>query len=277
LVANAVRYGVPLPGRDAKWNERLMVFDDQVSLRGLGTLRIFPLIAGDRVLGTLVAGGKASVLNADTQRTLEVMAIQVAQAILRAQLFEQMERMATTDGLTGLLNHRAFQTRAEEVLAQAKRYGRKCSIILGDIDHFKAVNDTHGHPTGDVVLKGVALLLTQQARDSDVVARYGGEEFAIIMPETDGAGAKAIAERIREAVMRQAFKVDSGQIRVTISLGIATFIDDGADKQAWIDAADQALYHAKRRGRNQSLAASQLSPSNAPAGFSRPLAAPAIG
>lgn len=276
LVANVVRYGVPLPGRDAKWNEKLTVFDDRLPLRGIGALRIFPLVAGDRVVGTLVAGANASMLSDDTQRMLEVMAIQVAQAILRAQLFEQMERMATTDGLTGLLNHRAFQARADEVLAHAKRYERKCSIVLTDIDHFKVVNDTHGHPAGDVVLKGVAKLLTQQARDSDIVARYGGEEFAIIMPETDAIGARTTAERIRETVMRQTFKVDTGLIKVTLSLGIATFVDDGGDKKAWIDAADQALYQAKRRGRNQSLLASQI---RAPAALSpistRPVAATA--
>jgi len=189
---------------------------------------------------------------------IEVMAIQAAQAVLRAQLYEQMEKMATTDGLTGLFNHRTFQSKTDEALAQARRYDRRCALILTDIDHFKAVNDTYGHPTGDVVLKQVARVLKQKARDTDIVARYGGEEFAIVMPETDLAGARAIAERIRKAVMTEAFQTELGPLKVTLSLGVATFPDLGADKQALIDLADQCLYHAKRHGRNQVVTGAQL-------------------
>jgi two-component system, cell cycle response regulator len=189
---------------------------------------------------------------------IEVIAIQAAQAILRAQLFEQMERMATTDGLTGLLNHRTFQSRADDALAQAHRYGRKCSFILTDIDHFKSVNDTYGHPTGDQVLKGVARLIQQTARDTDVVARYGGEEFAIVMPETDMNGARIIAERIREAVMAEVFQTELGPLKVTLSLGIATAPESAKEKQALIDLADQCLYQAKRSGRNRAVTAAEL-------------------
>jgi diguanylate cyclase (GGDEF)-like protein len=187
-----------------------------------------------------------------------VIAIQAAQAVLRAQLYEAMERMATTDGLTTLLNHRTFQMRFDEALAAARRYGRKCSVILTDIDHFKSVNDTWGHPTGDLVLKGVAKILRDKARDTDIVARYGGEEFALIMPETDTKGALVIAERIREAVMTETFQSDQGPLKVTLSLGIATFPDAAQDKQAMVDLADQCLYFAKRHGRNQSVTVAQL-------------------
>jgi len=166
--------------------------------------------------------------------------------------------MATTDGLTGLLNHRTFQLRMDEALAAARRYGRKCSLILTDIDHFKSVNDTWGHPTGDLVLKGVAKILKDKARDTDIVARYGGEEFAIVMPETDQKGAQAIAERIREAVSGETFQTEMGPLKVTLSLGIATFADDAKDKHGLVELADQCLYFAKRNGRNQVVTADRL-------------------
>ena len=259
LVANVVRYGAPLPGRDVRAMDKQIIFDADIQVRGLSALKIFPLVSGDRILGTLVAGTrKKGALDQDVLRMLEVIAIQAAQAVLRAQLYEQMETMATTDGLTGLLNHRTFQSKADEAVAHARRYGRKCSLILADIDHFKSVNDTYGHPTGDHVLKGVAKLLRAKARDTDVVARYGGEEFAIIMPETDSAGARVIAERMREAIAAEAFQTELGPLKVTLSLGIASAPENAAEKQALIDLADQCLYQAKRLGRNRSVTAAQL-------------------
>jgi diguanylate cyclase (GGDEF)-like protein len=259
LVANVVRYGAPLPGRDVKAMDRQVIFDDETQIRGLAALKIFPLTAGDRILGTLVAGSrKKTALDHDVLRMLEVLAIQAAQAVLRAQLFEQMEKMATTDGLTGLTNHRTFQQRADEALAHARRYGRKCSLILTDVDHFKSVNDTYGHPIGDLVLKGVARIVREKARDTDVVARYGGEEFALVMPETDAKGALVIAERIREAVKAEIFQTEMGPLKVTLSLGIATFPENAMEKQQLIDLADQCLYFAKRHGRNQSVTVDKM-------------------
>ncbi|MBL9039594.1 MAG: diguanylate cyclase [Archangium sp.] len=259
LVANVVRYGAPLPGRDVGAMDRQIIFDDDTQIRGLQSLKIFPLVAGDRILGTLVCGARKKLsFDNDELRMLEVIAIQAAQAVLRAQLFEQMERMATTDGLTGLVNHRTFQGRFDEHLAGARRYGRKLSVVLTDVDHFKSVNDTYGHPMGDQVLKGVARILRECARDTDVVARYGGEEFALVMPETDTKAAQVVAERIRERVMKEIFQTEQGPLKVTLSLGIATFPEAAADKQALIDLADQCLYFAKRHGRNQTVTVQQL-------------------
>ncbi len=259
LVANVVRYGAPLPGRDAGAMDRQIIFDDDTQIRGLHSLKIFPLVAGERILGTLVAGSrKKAAFDNDELRMLEVIAIQAAQAVLRAQLYAQMETMATTDGLTGLLNHRTFQGRFDEALASARRYGRKVSLLLTDIDHFKSVNDTYGHPMGDAVLKGVAKILKEQARDTDVVARYGGEEFVVVMPETDAKNAHLIAERIRERIMKEVFQTDQGPLKVTLSIGVATFPDVGAEKQQLIDLADQCLYFAKRHGRNQSVTVAQM-------------------
>ncbi|MFN7132433.1 MAG: diguanylate cyclase, partial [Myxococcales bacterium] len=254
LVANVVRYGAPLPGRDLRQMERPVVFDESTQLRGLASLKIVPLKAGDRILGTLVAGSrKKTAFDEDFVRTLEVLGMQAAQSVLRANLFEQMELMATTDGLTNLLNRRTLQSRYEEALLLASRYHKKLSVILTDIDHFKSVNDTYGHPVGDQVLRGVAKILRTTARDTDIVARYGGEEFCIVMPETDDKGAKVIAERIRNEVQAAVFDTELGPLKVTMSLGIATFPDHGTDKQVLIDKSDQCLYFAKHHGRNRSV------------------------
>jgi two-component system, cell cycle response regulator len=306
LVANVVRYGAPLPGRALPNMEQKVVFDEDTEIRGLGALRILPLVAADRILGTLVAGTRArGALGEDVLRMLEVLAIQaaqavlraqlfeqterlattdgltslanrrnfqaragqaLAQAVLRAQLFEQTERLATTDGLTSLANRRNFQARAGQALAQARRYGRACAVLITDIDHFKVVNDTYGHPAGDVVLRGVAQMLREQARDTDVVARYGGEEFAVVMPETDLRGAQVIAERLREAVAARSFHTDLGPVRVTLSIGLAASPGDGTEMEALVQLADQCLYQAKRGGRNRVVTADALRPARLQAG-----------
>ena len=257
LVASVVRHGVALPSKDTLPSERHIVFSDNIFLGGLGSIKVFPLMTGERTLGTLVVGSKKKqAIEADELRMLEVVAISAAQAVLRAQLFEQMEKMATMDGLTGLYNHRTFQVRLEELLSTSKRYGRQCSLILFDVDHFKSVNDTYGHPVGDYVLKRIGKLLRRLARDSDIPTRYGGEEFALIMPETDLQGAKAIAERIREAVEAETFQTEQGALRVTVSLGIVTFPACAKGKATLIEVADQRLYMAKHRGRNCIVATS---------------------
>jgi diguanylate cyclase (GGDEF)-like protein len=259
LVANVVRYGAPLPGREVRQMEKQVVFDESTLLKGLSSLKIVPLRSGERILGTLVAGTRRKgAFDEDSVRTLEVLAMQAAQSILRANLFEQMERMATTDGLTGLLNHRTFQSKCDEALQLARRYKKKLSFMLTDIDHFKNVNDTYGHPVGDLVLKGVAKILKETARDTDIVARYGGEEFCVIMPETDMDGAKAIAERIRQEIQDAVYETELGPLKVTMSLGIAGFPDVCEAKQELIDKADQCLYFAKDHGRNRSVTVPEM-------------------
>jgi two-component system cell cycle response regulator len=254
LVACAVRLDASLPAKELRLADAV-VFDDATRLKGLSSLKVVPLRAGDAVLGTLVLGArKPQAYEADALRQLEVVAMQAAQSIQRARLFEETERLATTDGLTGLVNHRTFQLRLDEHLAAAQRYGKKLSLLLTDIDHFKVVNDTYGHPVGDVVLKGVAKLLQKEARTTDVAARYGGEEFALVMPETDLAGAQKTAERIREKVGQALFRTEHGELKVTLSIGIATFPQDASTKAQLVEIADGGLYHAKRHGRNQTVA-----------------------
>ena len=228
-------------------------------MRGLASMKVLPLRAGESVLGTLVLGAKVpGAYDPDAVRQLEVVAMQAGDSILRARLFEATERLATTDGLTGLVNHRTFQARLDEHLASAQRYGKKISLLLTDIDHFKAVNDTYGHPVGDVVLKQVAKILQKEARTTDVAARYGGEEFALVMPETDLAGAVKTADRIRQKVAQARFPTGQGELRITLSIGVATFPGDATSKAQLVERADGGLYHAKRHGRNQTVALAAL-------------------
>jgi len=258
LVSSVVRLGSSLPGKEVDL-ARTMVFDPATRLRGIASIKVVPLKSGEDVLGTLVLGARRpGAFAGDAVRRLEVVAMQAAESLQRSRLFEQTERLATTDGLTGLLNHRTFQARLDEHLAQAQRYGKKVSLILCDIDHFKSVNDTHGHPVGDQVLRGVARALTQSARQTDVVARHGGEEFAVVMPETETPGALVIAERIRERIAKTTFETEQGPLRVTMSLGVATFPEDGARKAELVERADGCLYHAKRHGRDRSVSAASL-------------------
>ena len=158
----------------------------------------------------------------------------------------QLECLATTDGLTGLNNHRHFQTRFAEAFQMASRYHNILSVLLLDVDHFKQFNDTFGHPAGDQTLKTVANSLTIAARNTDFVARYGGEEFAVILPETDAQGALEAAERFRSAVESQEWPLRS----VTVSIGAATWNLATETPPMMLEQADNALYASKRSGRN---------------------------
>jgi two-component system, cell cycle response regulator len=259
LVVSAVRRNAILPEAKDIDVAKAVVFDAATRLKGMASVKVIPLRAGENVLGTLVLGSRrAGVYDLEAVEQLRVIAMQAGDALLRARLFDETERLATTDGLTGLVNHRTFQTRLDEHVLAAERYGKKLSLLLCDIDHFKSVNDTYGHPVGDQVLRAVARTLANEARGTDVVARYGGEEFAVVMPETDTGGALVIAERIRERVGALVLETEQGPLRVTMSLGVATFPEDAARKAGLVERADGCLYHAKRHGRNQSVAAASL-------------------
>ncbi len=220
----------------------------------LAGAKVLPLLWQDRGIGALVLGSShENFLSNDAYEMMRVISDHATIAIANAQMYERMERMATTDGLTSLTNHRYFQELFDAMLARCERYGRKMSLILTDIDHFKSINDTYGHPVGDMVLKKVAKLLTGAARRTDVVARYGGEEFAVLMEETGTDGALQTAERIRKAVENEMMRSENGSFKCTISLGIATFPQDANVKAKLAECADQALYQAKRSGRNRSV------------------------
>jgi len=256
LVCNVVRLGAPLPGRDLGAMDRVVIFDNGTVVRGLRALKIFPLRVGESSVGTLVCGSRqTSALTEPAQRELSMLALQAAESLVRTRLYEETERLATTDGLTGLCNRRTLNEELSKRLREALRYKRQLSFLLLDVDHFKKVNDTYGHPAGDAVLKSVARLAQAAARDTDVVARYGGEEMALILPETDTAGARVIAERIRVACANAQHQTEQGGLKVTLSIGISTSTGDGKTPEELIEAADRALYRAKQGGRNRVEAA----------------------
>jgi len=164
----------------------------------------------------------------------------------------QLEHLAREDALTGLPNRRHFDERFQEEWRRAVRYGHPLSLLMCDIDHFKRVNDLHGHVYGDVVLKAVGRALLRGSRASDVLARYGGEEFVVLLCEASIDQAKAVAERLRAAIKDLPFASSTGTFRVTVSIGVATVVDgELADPTQLLAEADEALYAAKRLGRDR--------------------------
>jgi diguanylate cyclase (GGDEF)-like protein len=164
---------------------------------------------------------------------------------------EEIYRLTTTDGLTQVYNKRYFLETLEREFARSSRYKRDLALVLFDVDHFKRVNDSHGHLAGDAVLKGLAQLVQRHVRKQDVLARYGGEEFALLLPESNVAQSTATAEKIRTLVERHAFEAESKGIRVTLSLGVAGLRPDVERPDLLVREADEELYRAKRSGRNR--------------------------
>jgi diguanylate cyclase (GGDEF)-like protein len=221
---------------------------------GVRSVLVIPLVYENTLLGLfLMLSEDRGFLDGYQTDLLKVMCNQASASIANARLHEKIERLATADGLTGLLNHRVFQEKLSGELLRLKRLSGPLSLLLIDIDFFKKVNDTHGHPVGDLVLKGVAGVIRAGIRDIDIPARYGGEEFAVILPATDGEAARKIAERLREEVKAKSFRTENGTVRVTMSIGIATSPSDAKGKEELIEKADRALYYAKHNGRDRSV------------------------
>ncbi len=198
------------------------------------------LLLQDRKDGTEFSGGDAAFFRQ--------IGATIAIAINNAQLYAQ----AVTDGLTGLYVRRYFDLRMDEEFAQAKRYGRSFSLLLFDIDHFKKFNDTHGHQTGDEVLKQFAALLGRNTRQSDICCRYGGEEMTVVLPETGMEEAALLASKLCAQIRSQVFTgTDAQELHVTTSIGVAAFDVVLEDAGAMVAAADRALYQAKELGRNR--------------------------
>ena len=255
LVAMVVQNRHPLPYKGEIEEKRQVVFNGRLTMPPVASVLVLPLMVHDRPLGTLVLGARRKGAFGEAVRpTLEVLARHVAVSLANARMVKKLEDLATTDGLTGLLNKRALLEVAAEKLTSATRFGRKVSIIVTDIDFFKKVNDTHGHDIGDVVIKGLGEILKKAKRSTDSVARFGGEEFVMVCEETDGKGAMQVAERIREELGKTVFQTPNGPFSVTCSLGVATFPEAGRDWEAVFKAADEALYVSKRSGRNKSTA-----------------------
>jgi diguanylate cyclase (GGDEF)-like protein len=205
--------------------------------------------------GLITVAREGEPFTDDDRDVLRSLAGQTRLALENVLLHEQVQRQAVTDELTGLVNHRRFQEMLENELEQVRRYHHPIGLIMLDVDNFKKVNDTYGHPQGDLVLKQVARMVREYSRDADTPARYGGEEMALVLPHTNLDGAHAIAERVRTGIEQLRIpRLDGeGVLRVTASLGVASAT--GGAKDALIGAADKALYDAKHGGKNRTVCA----------------------
>lgn len=244
----------PLPLSNLKDNRERTPILPGIKIKAKSFLGIPIEIKGEKVIGVFaLLSDEPQAFSAHHQHFLSILCNQAAVSIMNAKLHLEMEMMAITDGLTGLLNHRRFQERLSGEFCRIERHPEPLSLVLADIDHFKKVNDTYGHPTGDEILKKVAVIFKRMVRDIDVVARYGGEEFALILVNTEREGAYKLSERIRKAIEKKAFTFSGKKISVTLSLGIANYPGDGKLKEELISMADEALYRAKAEGRNRTL------------------------
>jgi two-component system, cell cycle response regulator len=252
LVSMVVQNRCPLPYRGELEAKPKVVLSKRLPWPSHPSLLVLPLVIHDRALGTLILGAKRRHAFGDSVRpTLEVLASHLAVSLSNARMVQKLETMATTDGLTGLFNKRAMLDAAMQKVAAAARFGRRLSVLLADLDHFKKVNDTYGHDVGDLVIGGLGEILKRQKRATDVVARFGGEEFVVLCEQTDEKGALLLGDRIREELSKTTFRTPKGVLSVTCSIGIATFPEAGGDWEALFKAADDALYVSKRSGRDR--------------------------
>jgi diguanylate cyclase (GGDEF)-like protein len=216
-------------------------------------IMVVPVLLRNEMVGELILAnrmGQERYTDRDEDLLLH-LGFHAAFALEKARLHQEVTKLATTDGLTGLNNHRTFQERLEMEIGRAKRFVQDISILMVDIDFFKRLNDTHGHRAGDDILKKIASRLKENVRSIDFVARYGGEEFVIILPETAAEGAALSAERIRRAIEYPQIKVVEEDEPLTVSIGVATFPKDASYREDLIEKADRALYAAKDAGRNR--------------------------
>jgi diguanylate cyclase (GGDEF)-like protein len=218
-----------------------------------GGVTVHPLVISDRLLGVLeMVGREGDPHFAESAELHQTVAEHLALALNSAAMFENLERLASHDPLTGLANHRALQEFLQQRAAEAERTGQSLGAIMIDVDHFRSFNEEEGHDAGDAVLKQVAEAIKACLRSYDLGARYGGEEFTVVMPGSSERGIETAAERIRNRVEAVPFVTRSGRERhLTVSIGCALLPNNAADGAGLLKAADLALYEAKRAGRNR--------------------------
>ena len=261
LLERIVLFDEDTLGKTAQAGEPTMI-DDLSELDGdmlwepipqRGSIAILPVIHHGKTTGVLAATREQVSAFSEVERgLLEAISDQLGLAIRHTQLFDELRRGSQHDDLTGLGNRRLLRIRLEDELHRAERFGQAVSILAIDIDYFKALNDRHGHPTGDASLRKLAGLMTRNLRRIDTIARIGGEEFVVLLPRTNLGEAGGVAEKLRSMVESTEFPGGDGQPdgMLTVSVGVATLRPEetGADLLA---RADDALYQAKDRGRNR--------------------------
>jgi diguanylate cyclase (GGDEF)-like protein len=208
---------------------------------------VFPLKGKTTMFGYIVIRGS----DEEDHDKVRILANQFALVLRRIYLYKEVERLAITDSLTQIFTRRYIMERFEEELLRARLKNINLSFLMLDVDFFKQVNDRYGHLVGDSVLRVVSKLILESIREIDIAGRYGGEEFCMVLPDTDSDGAGYVAERVRKAIEEELISAYDARIKVTVSIGVATFPKDGKKISTLIDKADWALYRSKKLGRNQ--------------------------
>lgn len=252
IIAQAIKTKLPIAVQDTDGNPD--VDTEIIEKLQLKQFILLPLVVREELLGLIIVGNSHDrvIFTKRQIRVLTVLTNQAAIALQNSQLYSKVQKLSVVDELTQIYNRRFFQKRIYEEVELAKRYNSVLSLAIVDIDFFKNYNDKNGHSAGDVCLKQVAQLITQNLRKTDTVARYGGEEFGVILPATNKHGATNILEKIRYEVEICSFEFGYNQPdgKLTVSAGVATYPEDTDRVNQLIDFADLALYHAKSHGRN---------------------------
>jgi diguanylate cyclase (GGDEF)-like protein len=257
----ALRVGEGVAGM-AAGGMAVLVPSDAITVRplqpaepGAPTAVAVPLTRGDRSMGVLALYGRSipDPFESEDLETLGSFAGQASVAIENVLLHQEAQRLSITDGLTGVWNRRYLQLTLAKEIERAQRFERPLSVLMVDIDHFKRVNDLHGHQLGDEVLIEVTRRIMSTVRSQiDSLARYGGEEFVVVLPETGPEGAQVVADKILEVIRHGRFAGDDGPaLSLTVSVGIATYEEGGTTADQLIRAADLAMYRAKQAGRDR--------------------------
>jgi diguanylate cyclase (GGDEF)-like protein len=260
IVGRVIESGKPILVRSQEERDKLSKTRVGEGPTTVQSIVAVPMIVGGRIIGAIST--QSYIANAYDERHLKLLnaiAEQSSVAVQNARLYERARELADNDALTGLPHQRSVQERLAYELKRARRSGTTVALLMMDIDRFKAINDTYGHPVGDRVLKEVASILRRVARETDVIGRYGGDEFCAILPDTGRDAANAFSERLNAEVARRAFEIDGQQsIPIRLSIGIAVYPDECEGREDVVGVADAALYAAKRGQAEQQIKSEDL-------------------
>ncbi|MCE5251655.1 diguanylate cyclase [bacterium] len=233
--------------------------DGKESISPMLTSLFVPLLVENTIQGVLGLSNIDEPLPDDALDLLRLVSVRASNVLNNATLHRDTKLLALTDGLTGLLNHRAFHERLISEFERYRRYGSFISLIIADFDYLKDINDTYGHPVGDEILRKIGDILRETSRESDVLARYGGDEFVILLPQTNLKNACNMAERIRKKVYTNTFSIQGQNLKSTLTMGVSAVPQEDIDSpEDLFESADRALYEAKRSGKNRVFVAGQM-------------------